>query len=101
VNRSIEEYLNGLTPDLATLTQHLLASQKDKHYLLWDTQTFHTDRLSDEDLTLSEFVAEHRNKKNTLVVASDTMTYRCLLRWRNHKGILKPAWQISVKRNVT
>jgi predicted secreted protein len=38
---------------------------------------------------------------NTIVLqsaANPSTTFHLLLRWRNHKGILNPAWQISLKR---
>ena len=33
--------------------------------------------------------------RNTIVLMSDNYEYHLLLRWRNHAGILNPAWQIS------
>lgn len=35
---------------------------------------------------------------NILELKTSNNIYRLLLRWRNHKGILNPAWQISMKR---
>ena len=32
---------------------------------------------------------------NVIEVKSGLSIYNLLLRWRNHKGILNPAWQIS------
>ena len=37
---------------------------------------------------------------NVIEVQSGPTLYRLLLRWRNHKGILNPAWQISMKRET-
>lgn len=95
VNRSIHEYLSTLRPDLAALTARFEETQTDKHYILWDTRTFHHAVFTPADLRLSSF--DGIKNKNTLVFSSATMVYSCLLRWRNHKGILLPAWQISVK----
>ena len=95
VNRSIHEYLSALRPDLAALTVRFEETQADKHYLLWDTRTFHHAVFTPADLRLTSF--DGIKNKNTLIFSSATMVYSCLLRWRNHKGILLPAWQISVK----
>lgn len=52
-------------------------------------------------MTASRHKNDHHNKKReallTLVVKSTTCIFHLLLRWRNHKGVLLPAWQISLK----
>jgi hypothetical protein len=94
VNRSVKAYLEGLrTIDLETLSARFESTQRDKHYLMWDTQTFHHAEFKPEDLRLTAF--ESIKNGNTLVFVSETMRFSCLLRWRNHKGILLPAWQIK------
>ena len=35
---------------------------------------------------------------NTIIFYNDYTEIHMLLRWRNHAGILNPAWQISIKR---
>ena len=94
VNRSIKAYLESLrTIDLETLSARFESTQRDKHYLMWDTETFHHAEFKPEDLRLTAF--ESIKNGNTLVFVSETMRFSCLLRWRNHKGILLPAWQIK------
>ena len=51
--------------------------------------------LKKEDLKINKF--NKINKNNTIEVISDKYKFNLLLRWRNHKGILNPAWQISLK----
>ncbi len=91
VNDSIQSYLetHGATFDPCPLYAKLQSSQ-DKDYLLWDGDRFQVHRLTFGPL-------EYRgHTKNQLLIQSGEIDLRMLLRWKNHKGILGPAWQISV-----
>lgn len=96
VNASIRAYLEayGSTLEIAALTAHLQTRQKDKVFLLWDRKTFHIERLTPEDLTIVSIDSDLR-RGNTLIARAATRTYKLLLRWKNHKGVLYPAWQIA------
>jgi hypothetical protein len=100
VNKSIEQYLTqfGCHISLDRLTEKMLKSQANKYYMLWDLTNFHTDKFVEDDLILIE--NEGIKNKNTIVLKSMTCQYHLLLRWRNHKGILLPAWQISIKNRT-
>jgi len=82
------------------LTREFLRSQSGKIFLLYDrgTQRFYTDTLTNNELTVQS-VVEIRNN-NVLVLQSQvaTTTFHMLLRWKNHAGVLYPAWQISMRR---
>ena len=100
VNTSITDYLTvwGNTIKVASLTEKVKATQADKMYLLWDSGKFYLDKLLDAEMTGMTF---HSIKNgNVLVMNSGSTMYNLLLRWRNHKGILNPAWQISMKRSM-
>lgn len=90
----LEEY--GPSCPVATLTEIFKAKELGKVFLLWDKDAgvFHMDRFTEEDLTVTEYVGIRG--QNTLVVRSATREFRLLLRWKNHAGVLYPAWQISV-----
>lgn len=90
VNDSIKAYLqaNATKIILPVLYEKLLASQK-KTFLLWDETQFTTHKLSFEPLEYKGF------NNNTIFIASGLYTLKLLLRWKNHKGILGPAWQIK------
>lgn len=98
VNKSITEFLqaNASRIDLATLSIKLLETQKGKVFLLCKNGTFYMDQISESDMIGLTYNGIH--KGNTIVIKGEKIMYKILLRWRNHKGILNPAWQIKVKR---
>jgi len=97
VNASIASYLQsfGPTTDKEKLTNLFLNTQDGKIYALWDpaTETFYKDSLTQTDLTITS-VGDIKHG-NTLIAKSATKEFHMLLRWKNHKGILYPAWQIK------
>jgi hypothetical protein len=99
VDESIKEFLNtfGSKINLERLTEKFKATQQDKMYLLWDCIDFHIENFELNHLHVKKFVGI--NNSNTIIVESDKYKFKLLLRWRNHKGILNPAWQISVQEN--
>ena len=99
VNASITAYLteHGASIDLARLSARFQDSQGGKHFALWSDGTFHYDRIADADLTGLSFDSI-KNGNLLIVRAASGATYELLLRWRNHKGVLNPAWQIKMKR---
>jgi hypothetical protein len=101
VNDSIKEYLTkyGSTIDIASFCEKVKTTQDNKIYLLWSSGKFWIDQLSSTEMSNMEF---HSIKNgNLLQIKSENVMYKLLLRWRNHKGILNPAWQISLKREAT
>lgn len=101
VNDSISEYLSsfGQDLDINMFTQKIQESQKDKTYILWGKDMkCHIDSISQEEMS---GICFKTIKNNNAIVLESSLTktmYSLLLRWRNHKGILNPAWQISLKR---
>lgn len=98
VNEGITDYLTkyGHTLNLDAFSKKVKETQMDKIYLLWSGGTFHLDKLQEEEI--SGMVFHSIKNGNVLVVKAGNTIYGLLLRWRNHKGILNPAWQISMKR---
>jgi hypothetical protein len=82
-------------------------TQGEKIYMLYcpKEKRFYRDEITSNELTIS---AEHMgiqsgksDNVHTLVfyTGEDRATsIKLLLRWRNHSGILNPAWQISIHR---
>lgn len=99
VNISITDYLTkyGKQLDIKSFSDKVKATQTEKIYLLWCDGKFCSDKLSEAEMSDMKF---HSIKNgNVLEVKSGNTIYGLLLRWRNHKGILNPAWQISLKRS--
>jgi hypothetical protein len=109
VNASIADYLAtyGHTINREAFSEKVKATQTDKIYLLWSNGTFHIDKVSEQEMTEMTF---HSIKNGNILELKSGRKgsqnesqpfgtiYGLLLRWRNHKGILNPAWQISMKR---
>jgi hypothetical protein len=97
VNDGITDYLNqyGSKIDAAAFTEKVKETQRDKVYIMWSGGKFNVDQLDTENLN---FEFHQIRNGNLLEVKSGDLICSMLLRWRNHKGILKPAWQISLKR---
>lgn len=100
VNRSIARFLElyGPTIDLPRLSDKFIQTQQNKVFAMWDLSNFHVEQFTPAELTVCRFSGISNG--NTIVVESDTMKYKLLLRWRNHKGILNPAWQISLGDSI-
>jgi hypothetical protein len=98
VNMSITDYLTkyGKQLDIKSFSEKVKATQTEKIYLLWCDGKFCTDKLSEAEM--SDITYHSIKNGNVLELKSGNTIYGLLLRWRNHKGILNPAWQISLKR---
>jgi len=98
VNASITDYLNkyGKNIDLKKFFEKVKDTQTDKTYLLWSDGKFYIDEITEADMSNMTFRGIKNG--NVLEVVSGNTVYGMLLRWRNHKGILNPAWQISMTR---
>ena len=80
-------------------TNKVKKSQSGKIFLMWSKdETFCIDTFSETEMNDITFYSIKNG--NILQLKSGNTIYNLLLRWRNHKGILNPAWQISIKRQV-
>ncbi len=98
VGMSIEFFLkkNKHKVDLETLGDELNACF-EKEYLMWDVKnkTFVHQKINDD---FTKLQVQDMKNEHTLVVLSAQYAYHILLRWKNKKGVLYPAWQISIKQ---
>jgi hypothetical protein len=77
----------------------LIESQKNKYFLLWDLKQFHVDMLTEKDLQILHInIKPSKKNANTVIALSVKYEFQLLLRWRNHNGILNPAWQIKATK---
>jgi hypothetical protein len=106
VNKSINDYLILIKDsiDLDKISSKLLETQSQKIYMCYDPIKFKidVDSICDNELSITNIKELKKNKNglfNTIVCSTKSnTTINMLLRWRNHAGILNPAWQISIKR---
>lgn len=98
--KSIDDFLtNHLKLDFILLETKIKESQDNKIYMLWDKETFNKSELFSSEI-IPKFEIKNNGTKgaNTIIVKTfNDSEYHMLLRWKNHRGILYPAWQISVK----
>jgi len=104
VDTSIDKYLNlnYKNFDLNKLTHKFKNTQKNKLYMCYCDKKFVYDYIDENELDIVKIntLKAGRNKlKHTLILGTRTnTTIHMLLRWRNHAGILNPAWQIKLVR---
>jgi len=84
------------------LKEKFIKTQSNKKYMCFHNGEFHFDeiKLNELFITKDKFRLKSGNHGlfNTLIFYNDYSEIHMLLRWRNHAGILNPAWQISIKR---
>jgi len=98
VIESIDKYINEKVKiNIEELNKYLKEKEKDKYYLLFKNGKFNYDFIKEEELEIKD-IKEIKNK-NTIILNTNSSSYiSMLLRWKNHLGILYPAWQISLIR---
>lgn len=98
VTESIHTYLTTYITyfDTEKFSQKLAESQANKYFLMWDLSQFHVETLTAIDLDIKHVELKKTKNINTIIAMSLTTEYHLLLRWRNHNGILNPAWQIKI-----
>jgi len=91
----LEEYASSLNTTL--LTEDIRQRQRGKIFILWNLREFVADSIQEEEMEITH--VERVKNGNTIVAVSKAGTkHNMLLRWKNHLGILYPAWQISLTR---
>jgi hypothetical protein len=100
VDESIAAWLERVKEktNIATITAAFQTSQAGKHFLLCSEGKFYSDKIQPEELIITSVVGVRLGKYLVLQSAKPGTTHEMLLRWKNHAGILYPAWQISMKR---
>lgn len=97
VNESIYNFLKkyGKKIDLEKLKDKI-DNSLDKEYVMWNCKTrkFMIQTLKRQ----GELRIRGLKNKNTIVVSSSNLSFYLLLRWRNHKGVMFPAWQIGLEQ---
>ena len=85
--------------NLALLTAEFQRSQENKHFLIYNDGRFYHDSIKTTEL-VAQSVAGIRNGNLLVIQSAEPGTkHEMLLRWKNHLGVLLPAWQIKMCRS--
>jgi hypothetical protein len=97
-HKSIKAYLelHASKINLELLNSEVKRTQANKTFLCWDGSKFHLDKFSEDELCIESFLKIKND--NTIVMKSKSGEHHMLLRWKNHLGVLYPAWQIKLCR---
>lgn len=100
VDESIAAWLHLVKDktDLAAITTAFQTSQTGKQFLLCSNGKFFSDRIEPEELVVTAVRGVRLGKYLELQSSRPNTGFSLLLRWKNHAGILYPAWQISMWR---
>ena len=100
VDQSIAEWLESVKDMtmIDTITADFKSSQSGKIFMIYSNGQIYRDEIEDSELTITSCAGVRLGKYLLLQSKKPGTTYEMLLRWKNHAGILYPAWQISMKR---
>jgi uncharacterized protein YegP (UPF0339 family) len=106
VAQSIHEYLQSLTEtsiDYNYIEKKLKEALDKKQFVMWNGTQFCLGKIKEDAFTLKrEFTLKkdkHGKYFHTIIITDKKLEteWHFLLRWRNGKGILNPAWQIKMQ----
>lgn len=101
VNKSIHEFLKTYTKKISyEYFQNKFKNQSDKNYLCYYKGQIYIDKIKPKELQItSHRLKSSKNYYNTIILYTKTSTeLHMRFRWKNHNGILFPAWQIKLHR---
>jgi len=84
--------------DFERINKEIQESQLEKVFLLWDCKEFHIETISLNELTIVSLNSIRNGNTYLFDTLVPSTKHKFLLRWKNHLGVLFPAWQISLTR---
>lgn len=94
---SISSFMNCYDLNKEKLTDYLLKTQKNKHYMLHSSGTFYLDTIHSDNFIITDI--EKKPDKNMYIAKTKGGDYlSILIRWKNGNGIALPALQIGINR---
>jgi len=93
----LEKY--SASTNLAKITEEFQRSQENKWFLLYSGGVFRHDQIKPEELIAVAATGIRNGNKLVISTAAPGTKHEMLLRWKNHLGVLYPAWQIDMKRS--
>lgn len=99
VKESIKNYLETYLPtvNLKKISDDIRERQQGKVFILWNLKDFKSDFIRDDEMEIVD-ASRIKNNNTILAVSKAGTVHEMLLRWKNHLGVLYPAWQISLTR---
>lgn len=98
VHESIKTYLSTYGNQLSIKSlEDDITSQQTKTFILWDCNQFYSEKIQPNELEI-ERIEKIKNNNTIVLLSKAGSRHNMLLRWRNHLGVLYPAWQISLER---
>ena len=99
INESITLFLekNYMKFNLDIISNYLDNNLTNKIIVMWNCNKMEYSllkKISSNDVKLLKIEPNIFNN-NTVIIYSKTIKFKFLLRWKNHKGCLGPAWQVS------
>ena len=91
---------HGSTFKVSKLREKCQAEQTNKIYFIWKTskKLFEYHKITSAELSPSVICGV---TASTVILKSGPSYLECRLRWKNSLGICCPAWQISIKKNLS
>jgi len=91
-DQSITEFIQMTDLDIQKLSDYLIKTQQNKHYMLYKDRQFYKQTVNMDEYHL----VSYEKQKNRFIATSKTGNkIKILLRWKNGNGIAFPAFQIS------
>ena len=91
----IREFIENTEINISKLSEYLLESQKNKHYMCYSNGKIYYDKLNDDIFTLTKLVK--KEKTNYIYETKSGMKLEIKLRFKNGCGLIFPAFQIRRK----
>lgn len=91
----LEEYANSF--NLRQFADDIRERQTEKVFVMWNLSEFVVDSIRADELEITH-VEKVKNNNTIILMSKSGSRHKLLLRWKNHLGVLFPAWQISLTR---
>ena len=97
-NESITQFIINNELNITLLSEYLIKSQQNKHYMLYKKNKFYLETIHTDDFMLVNY--EKMPGLNSYRATSQSgKKINILLRWKNGNGIAFPSFQISLSKH--
>lgn len=100
VDKTIQDFIEKAPFNLVNFKKTIMETQQNKYFMMWDCKQKNYC-LQTIDLNETDEYKVDTIGKNFVDVSTHKYKFHILLRWKNGKGIILPAYQISIKNGTT